>query len=45
MAFRKRRSWRRKTRMLFGRKSRTLRKRMRLIRKRSGLKSYGGICR
>lgn len=45
MAFRGRRSWRRRTRMLFGRRSRTLRKRMRLIRRKSGLRSYGGICR
>ncbi len=43
MAFRKKR--RRMKRMLFGRRARTLRRRMRLIRRRSGLKSYGGICR
>ena len=44
MAFR-RRSWKRKTRRLFGRRSRTLRKRMRLIRRKSGLRGYGGIVR
>ena len=45
MAFRKR-SWRRRTRkMLFGRRSRAMRKRMRRITRKSGLKGYGGICR
>lgn len=44
MAFR-RRSWRRKTRMLYGRRSRALRKRMRRVRRKSGLKTYGGILR
>lgn len=43
MAFRKRRSFRR--RMLFGRRARLLRKRMHRIRRKSGLKSYGGIVR
>lgn len=43
---RKFRSWRRKARkMLFGRKSRTMRKRMRRVHRRSGLKGYGGILR
>lgn len=44
MAFRKR-SWRRRTRLLFGRRSRAMRKRMRRVTRRSGLKSYGGIVR
>ena len=43
MAFR-RRSWRRK-KLLFGRRSRLLKKRMHRVRRSSGLKSYGGICR
>ena len=43
MAFR-RRSWRRR-KLLFGRRSRLLRKRMRRVHRRSGLKSYGGIVR
>lgn len=43
MAFRKKR--RRLHRMLFGRRSRTLRKRLRRVRRRSGLKGYGGILR
>lgn len=47
MAFRKKlRSFRRKARrMLFGRKSRSMRKRMRRVHRRSGLKGYGGILR
>lgn len=44
MAFRKR-SWRRRGRMLFGRKSRRLRRRLRSVRRKSGLKGYGGILR
>lgn len=44
MAFR-RRSWRRKARLLFGRRSRMLRKKMRRVHHRSGLKGYGGIVR
>lgn len=40
-----RRSWRRKTKLLFGRRSRMLRKRMRKVHHKSGLKGYGGICR
>lgn len=44
MAYRKR-SWRRRGRMLFGRKSRTLRRRLRRVRRKSGLKGYGGILR
>lgn len=43
MAFRSKR--RRIRRMLFGRRSRTLRKRLRRVSRRSGLKSYGGILR
>ncbi len=44
MAYKKR-SWRRRGRMLFGRKSRTLRRRLRRVRRKSGLKGYGGILR
>lgn len=44
MAFR-RRSWRRRTKLLFGRRSRLLRKRLHRVRRKSGLKSYGGIVR
>lgn len=42
---RKFRSFRRRTRMLFGRKSRLLRRRMRKVSRRRGLDSYGGILR
>lgn len=45
MAFRRRRSWRRRTKLLFGRRSRLLRKRLHRVRRKSGLKSYGGIVR
>lgn len=44
MAYR-RRSWKRRARLLFGRRSRLLRKRMRRVHRKSGLKSYGGIVR
>lgn len=43
MAFRSKR--RRIRRMLFGRRARTLRKRLRRVHRRSGLRSYGGILR
>lgn len=46
---RRRRSWKRVGRafkkMLYGRKSRLLRRRMRRVHRSSGLKSYGGIVR
>lgn len=45
MAFKKRRSWKRRTRLLFGRRSRLLRKKMRRVHRKSGLKGYGGILR
>ena len=41
----RRRNWRRRSRMLFGRRSRALRRRMRRVTRRSGLRSYGGIVR
>lgn len=41
----RRRSWRRRTKMLFGRRSRALRRKMRRVTRRSGLRSYGGIVR
>lgn len=48
MAFR-RRSFRRRVRrmkkLLFGRRSRLLRRKLRRVHHRSGLKSYGGIVR
>lgn len=43
MAF-KRRSWKRR-RLLFGRRSRLLRRRVRQVSRLRGLKSYGGILR
>lgn len=43
MAF-KRRSWKRR-RLLFGRRSRMLRRRMRRVSRRRGLSRYGGILR
>ena len=44
MAYR-RRLWKRRTKLLFGRRSRLLRKRMRRVHRKSGLKGYGGIVR
>ena len=44
MAF-KRRSWKRRYRLLFGRRSRLIRKRLRRVRRKSGLRGYGGILR
>lgn len=42
----RRRSWRRRgKRMLYGRRSRALRRRMRRVTRRSGLRRYGGILR
>lgn len=43
MAF-KRRSWKRR-RLLFGRRSRLLRRSVRRVSRRRGLRSYGGILR